>query len=290
MILVAAIGTGKYQEVEYYRAVDPERVHRTCYGPAAAAALHEGVEEALLLMTPEAEQAHGRAVMGELERLGVRSHRLDIALGRTEAEIWAIVRLLIDSIPPNAEVLVDVTHALRHLPVLMLSALTFLTGEREVRIHAIVYGAFEVRDGARVPMFDLHPFFTLMECYHGVRQFRETGDARRLTEYLKRLNAQLWRQAEGSPPLAALAHALSAVGESLMSGLPLEAGLHSRQALANLEPALARISGRHEIAATLVESMRPALEAFALRGDAKEKADIVLDLAELGRQLRMPWG
>lgn len=287
MILIAAIGTGRYGEADYYRVAEPARSHRTRYGPVAAAALHEGVQEALLLMTPEAEQAHGVALTAELERLGIHSQKLSIPVGRTEREIWEMVRLLMERVPNDADVVVDVTHALRHIPVLFLSALTFLTGERKVRVRAIVYGAYEVRDGDRVPMFDLRPFFTLMEYYHAVRQFRETGDARRLAEHLKRLNEELWKQDEGSRDLSALAQSLSDVGESLMSGLPLETGLHSRRAAIHLQTALSHISPQYPIGATLMQLTRPVLEDYKLRQDVTTKADIVLDLTELQREWKI---
>jgi CRISPR-associated DxTHG motif protein len=287
MILVATLGTGQYQETNYYLSDKGERVCRTCYGPVATADLIGGVGEAILLLTPEAESRHWDRVCRELESRGIVARKLAVPAGRTAAETWQVVRLLNDAIPAGPELVIDITHALRHLPVLMLASLAYLTAERGIRIRGIYYGAFEAREGDRTPVFDLMPFVGLIDAYHALRQFRETGDARRLAGCLREINAALWKQAMGSREISDLANCLRKVSARMAAALPLEAGIHAAGALAGLERALANLPPTSGVADSLVGALVPMLERIAVKGAPADKKDVRLTLSELERQLEV---
>ena len=286
MILVAAVGTGNYTQVEYYREGEPGRICRTCYGPVATATLAGDVNHALILLTREAEAKHWAPLSLELESHGIRARKLEIPLGRNEGEIWDVVIALNDGIHEKSELVIDITHALRHLPILMLASLAYLTAERGVRIHGIYYGAFEAREGDRTPIFDLGPFLALTDCYHALRQFRETGDARRLASYLKDMNAILWKQQAKSDECSLLVSALNRLGASLVAPLPIEVGIHARQALRHLEQGACHIRTHSTAGNSLVNAIAPLLESLAVDEAVREKKEMTLTLAELQRQLR----
>jgi hypothetical protein len=286
MILVAAVGKGDYKEVEYFLESQPERSCRTSYGPVATARLAGDIREALVLLTPEAEARHWAPLSGELDGLFIRARKLPIPLGRNEREMWEVVAAIDNAVDANAELVVDITPALRHLPLLMLASLAYLTAERHVMIRGIYYGAFEAREGDRAPIFDLSPFLTLTNCYHAVRQFRETGDARRLADYLKELNAILWNRQVKSNECSLLVSALSRLSASLVAPLPIEAGIHARQALRHLEPGACHIQAHSAAGHSLVNAIRPTLEEMAVDPATHQKKDLTLSLGELHRQLR----
>ena len=287
MILVAAAGTGAYSPADYFIETDPYRVHHTCYGPVAVANLAGPITEALLLMTEQATSKHWEALRAELDRCGIGARKLDIPIGRTVDEIWRVVRLLNDSIEEGSELVIDITHALRHLPVLMLASLAYLTAERNVQIKGIYYGAYEVREGDRAPVFNLAPFLTLTESYHALRQFRETGDARRLARSLDEINAALWRQAAKPQHFSHLVNALKKVSSRLVAALPLEAGLHGFHALSQLSAAVSELPATSGVANSLILAVAPTLERIALKETVPDKTSIPLALSELQRQLEI---
>jgi hypothetical protein len=283
--LIATLGMGAYSPADYYLESDPLRTCRTCYSPAATAELAGPVKEAILLLTREAEAKHWHSIREELEGKGVAPQKIEIPLGHTEEEIGRIFSLLNRSIEKGSELVIDITYAFRHLPVLMLASLAYLKGEREVRIRGIYYGAWEARSDDRVPVFDLTPFFTLTDCYHAIRQFRETGDARSLARYLTELNSSLWRKKEESENLTRLASHLTKLGAALVTPLPLEAGMHAAKALSQLSPAVPHVGKHSTVGQSLIEAISPTLQALAVQPAAQEKRALGLTLEELKRQM-----
>lgn len=287
LILFATVGTGNYREVDYFIQENPEHICRTCYGPVATAELVGGIEEAVLLLTGEAENIHWDKLRSEFETRIIPVRKVAIPVGRTIDEMWQIVGLLNDSVPENSRVVIDITHAFRHLPVLMLASAAYLTVEKRVTIRGIYYGAYEARADHRSPIFDLGPFLTLTESYHALRQFRETGDARRLADNLAAINKDRWSRSEGSQDFSRLVNSLETLSATLVAALPLESGLHAARAHAALPGALAALQSTSGMAQSLIRALAPSLMRFAAEERVPDKASLVLTLPELRRQLEV---
>ncbi len=292
MLLISTVGTGDYRHVVYFRADRPEQTWPTRFAPVATTRLY-GISRVLLLLTADARRLHGSAVTQELENCGASVEIAEIPLGGHVEESWQVVEQVLahlDRAGSGADVALDITHALRHLPVLLLAAVTFASGRGGVQVRHVLYGALEVQTPAGVPVFDLAAFVQLVAYYHAARQFRETGDARRVTAQLLDLKEGLFRGGQRAPHLAQLADELERLSRALMAGLPLEAGLYASaaqdryreaglQELHRYRPTAARLFGLIE--QTLAEVAMPALPA------PPKKALLRLDLAELERQLRV---
>jgi CRISPR-associated DxTHG motif protein len=222
----------------------------------------------------------------QLQSRNIRALKLNVPLGRSETEIWQVVSLLSGQVNRGSEVILDITYAFRHLPLLMLTSLAYLAGQRDVKVKGVYYGAYEARTGNRVPIFDLTSFLTLTDCYHAIRQFRETGDARRLAAYLKQLNATLWKQAVGSKDLSALVGSLESLSAAMVTPLPIEAGLHSRSCLRHVKSALNHIGSQDFVAHSLLNALVPSLELLAVDNVVGHKRALPLNMSELRRQLQ----
>jgi len=262
MMLLSSLGTENYSEVEYFRSDDPRQRLRTPLAPVATARLL-GVQQALFFVTGEARSQEQR-VRAELEPHGVEAAFVAIPPGRTAEEIEQIVATIFQAVPDGASVVADVTHGFRHLPVLLLAALVFLTVRKEVTVEKIFYGAFKARSDGPVPLIDLTPFLTLMEGFHAARQFAETGDARRIGSVLRALNSALYRQSQGEPVFSRLALQLEKTSEALAFGLPLEAGLRARATLRALEAARQGQAFNRPLVQALFAMLEQRLAAFAL--------------------------
>jgi CRISPR-associated DxTHG motif protein len=286
MMLLSSLGTDSYSEVEYFRSDAPGERLRTPFAPVATARLLR-VQQALFFVTGEARSQEQR-VRAALQPHGVKTGFVSIPPGRTAEEIEQIVATIFEAVPHGARVVADVTHGLRHLPVLLLAALVFLTVRKEVTVEKIFYGAFKARSDGPVPLIDLTPFLTLMQGFHAARQFAETGDARRIGSVLRALNSVLYQQGQGERAFSALADHLEKTSHALAFGLPLEAGLRARATLRALEAARQGQAFNRPLVQALFAMLEQRLAAFALPDAApEEKKDIALTIEELNRQLRL---
>ncbi|MDR7420775.1 MAG: TM1812 family CRISPR-associated protein [Armatimonadota bacterium] len=286
-VLVASLGTARYEEVIY--AADGGRSHETRFAPVATAAIEGGCTQAVLLLTEAALRANGSALEAELAELGLAVSCSIIPEGRSEAEVWTIFTKVLEELhgPERSEIILDITHAFRHLPVVLFGSLAYLAAADAVAITRIRYGAYEARVGRVVPLLDLTPLLTLIDAHHAVRQFADTGDARRLGRLLADVNRQLWVTQTGDPSFSRVVNHLTRLSLALGAGLPIEAGLRARATAEALEAWSSSSEGRAPaIGDALIARLRGPVEAFAV-GVSGDKASLPLTLEEMARELRI---
>lgn len=75
------------------------------------------------------------------QKLGISVQCLLISYARNEAEQTAILTDLAAKLQPGEQVILDVTHAFRHLPMLALVAARYLARVRGVQVQEVYYGA-----------------------------------------------------------------------------------------------------------------------------------------------------
>lgn len=97
-----------------------------------------------------------------------------IPYGMTEDEQLAIVQTISDCASEGDRVYMDVTHGLRHLPMLELQS-AFLMRPR-FDIKGIYYGAFERREGEAVPVVSLTGAMTINAWCCAMATLKETGN------------------------------------------------------------------------------------------------------------------
>lgn len=110
-----------------------------------------------------------------------------VPLGKNEDELWQIFNLIYDQIEEGDELYIDLTHAFRYLPMLLLVLSNYAKFLRNVTIKHISYGSYEGRDPKtnRAPIIDLLPLSKLQDWTTAASEFIKYGDAEglnRLTE------------------------------------------------------------------------------------------------------------
>ncbi|GIW92216.1 MAG: hypothetical protein KatS3mg110_0257 [Pirellulaceae bacterium] len=225
-----------------------------------------------------------------------------IPVGRTESELSSIVTSLAEQIPEGADLLLDVTQGLRHLPFILYALVIYLTSLKGVRLRGAYYGMLEVAnpDNSR-PIVDLGLLLDLPEWFHAVKVFRDQGSAIGLAHLLREAGqgirnrgkeqqaTQLFQQAT---QLERTARSLERHWFAHGSALPLELGYASVSVADNVRQAatlpqaqtLPLISSLAEIVAKAAE-----ITAFSKRQPAGGtwKASVPLDQEELARQARV---
>ena len=108
--------------------------------------------------------------------------------GQSEAEIWEIFRIVLDQLTQGDEIVFDITHAFRSIPMLAIVVLNYAKIMKDITIQGIYYGAFEALgsiqeansipvDERRVQILNLTSFDQLMEWSFAINRFIEAGDA-----------------------------------------------------------------------------------------------------------------
>ena len=176
------LGTGNYQPCRYRSGerMSPEVVYvQTAINLFAA----PRCEEAVVFCTAGAKEKHGDGLVAEFARNGLPAPRLvDIPDGSSEEQLWNIFRIVRGIVGDGDEIVFDVTHSFRSLPVVMTVLLRYLSVAKGISLGECLYGAWEARDKESnvAPIFDLTPFFALDDWTHAILGFEQSGDSTEL--------------------------------------------------------------------------------------------------------------
>lgn len=281
--------------------VDREHVLLTVLGlnPRDARYLLNGAEEtvplapvALYRLLPEpdrprrvlalcTEQAHEQTLPMLREALGP-SCPVEVVPVREDAADDAVadyLHRLTAAVPDEADLTVDVTHGLRHMPFLTYVGVLYLTALRRVRLRGAFYG-MRNEPPAFSPFFDLRPLVELPGWFHAVRVLKDTGSAHVIAELVSRSDADTSKQ---------VGPALRALAEAYGSALPIELGYLARRFLAEQSEPLTQVLQAQQLplAHELVADLSEALATQQLRQEVAGddwKTQVRLDRTELSRQ------
>jgi CRISPR-associated Csx2 family protein len=121
-------------------------------------------------------------------KLEVPVTNVKIPEGKSEREIWEIFQAIFDNLQEADEIVFDITHAFRSIPMLVMVVLSYAKVIKSVSLKGIYYGAFEVLGNPRdvrklplakrvAPIFDLTPFDHLFDWTVAIGVFVRSGDA-----------------------------------------------------------------------------------------------------------------
>ncbi len=133
-----------------------------------------------------------------LESLHLKANILtkDVPEGRSEEEMWGIFDVVFSQINDGDEIVFDITHAFRSLPLLVIIILNYARVLKDIKISGIYYGAFEslgtkpdvermdIKD-RNVPIFNLTPFAHLFNWTDAIDDFLTYGDANDINRLTK---------------------------------------------------------------------------------------------------------
>lgn len=171
MIILSALGTGG-KETTYSWGEHP---HVTTRFFADALATWFPEAEVLLLVTQKARESNGEFA---LERIP-RANLINIPDGSSEADYWQIFNVIEQHIPNSTELLLDITHGFRSLPMIGFLAVAYLRSAKAIQLQHLVYGALEAQKDEITPVIDLTSFVTMLDWANATNRFLETGDARK---------------------------------------------------------------------------------------------------------------
>ena len=132
-------------------------------------------------------------------RMGTLLKLIEIPEGKNEAELWEIFSIVAAKVPPQSEIVIDVTHAFRSLPLIVFNVASYLRRVKNVKVERIVYANYEAHDPSyqppRAPVIDLTSMLDLQDWLHGIDAFWRRGEADELAESLSRTQGRIWKTA-----------------------------------------------------------------------------------------------
>src|SRR2546421_1162326 len=195
--------------------------------------------------------------------------------GESEVELWQIFHAMANELNKGEEVVFDITHAFRSLPLLAFIAAAYLRKTKDIKLKAIVYGAHEARreeGGTEItPVFDLTPFIELLDWMTATEQFRETGNARLLAEMLK--------VKKGAA--ASLAHKIQHLSQGLRVLRPLQVMREAAELPQAINSAKVEVTGTVPPFAELIERVSRDYGRFGLANPDAENQDAARLLKQL---------
>lgn len=231
-LFLSLLGTNDYLECTYEKGAKSAKSRFIQEAILHLYASDWSGEDRILILTTEEAYArnwldNGQKVKGEtVERRGLKScieslglpaklSQVDIPLGRSEKELWEIFDIIFNCVNPEDEVLLDITHALRSLPMLALVVLNYAKVCKNISLDKLLYGAFEVLGNVaeislltveerRVPIFDITSFDEILQWSFGIDRFIKGGDASLIRSLADKATASLPRACCGADEHAKL--------------------------------------------------------------------------------------
>lgn len=116
------------------------------------------------------------------QKLGIPVQCLLISYARNETEQTAILTDLAAKLQHGEQVILDVTHAFRHLPMLALVAARYLARVRNVQVQEVYYGALEMtpqmadKTQERTPVLRLSAMLHMLDWVDALAVYEHSGN------------------------------------------------------------------------------------------------------------------
>lgn len=206
-LFISFLGTGMYEECKYYYGDEFECHEPTRYIQRATleqiGARNWDEEDAVcIFMTDNAKQQNwNKSIHTRIGRDGkeVEYNGLEtelesmnlcakvravegLPIGNTADEIWEIFDRVYREIQNGDELYIDLTHAFRYMPMLVLVLSDYAKFLKGTRLRQLSYGSFEARDkeSNRAPIIDLMPLSALQNWTIAASDFMNYGVAEHL--------------------------------------------------------------------------------------------------------------
>lgn len=140
-------------------------------------------DTAVIFLTDQAEKENwyneekeDRRLKTILEQFNITIKTVRIPEGKKKEEIWEIFDNVIKEIDYKDEIIFDITHAFRSLPMLASVILNYAKVLKNAKILGIYYGAYEAKDKNNIaPIFDLTPLSDILDWSQAVNVFLKYG-------------------------------------------------------------------------------------------------------------------
>ncbi|MGE5604207.1 MAG: TIGR02221 family CRISPR-associated protein, partial [Bacteroidota bacterium] len=171
MHVLSFLGTGSYKTTIYEF---PEPVKTQYFIEALTANLDPPPTKITVFVTRESEVMHFPLVLEKLRTNGFKDsqvQKIKIPAGQTVDELWEIFNQVISAVDVGEEIVFDITHSLRFLPVITFLTLIYLRSVKDIKINELYYGAYTQERLDNTPVFRLSGFLDIFDWLEGADSF-----------------------------------------------------------------------------------------------------------------------
>ncbi|WP_416175484.1 TIGR02221 family CRISPR-associated protein [Clostridium sp.] len=134
------------------------------------------------------ENENGR-LKDKLKELNITIKEVDIPDGENEDEIYQIFEKINESLNENDEVIFDITHAFRSIPMLALTALNYSKVLKNIKISGIYYGTYDFQNPDKVmQVINLTVYSEILSWSQAVNSFLNYGNSKQIKELVHEIN------------------------------------------------------------------------------------------------------
>lgn len=205
-VFLSVLGTGFYEECSYH--IDDFRAEKTRFIQRASLEYFNSLEKwtsndcVCIFLTDRARKTNWvvdgnsrqtrdgctvsyKGLKDELEGLGLAAsvHDVSIPDGSCDEEIWKVFSRIYGELHDGDEVYLDITHAFRYLPMLVMVLLNYAKFLKHINVMGILYGNWENGDKKQgtAPMMDLLPISDLQDWTSAADQYISAGSSKKLS-------------------------------------------------------------------------------------------------------------
>lgn len=244
-----------------------------------------------VLPEPKEKRTYLEVLIERLRHL-VEIEVVEIPEGKSEEELWQIFERCAEVVGEGDEILLDITHAFRSLPMVVFTVAAYLRATKKAKISRIVYGAYEARRPLRTPpeptdkapIFDLTPLLDLLDWLNGAEFLLRRSDATLLAKRLIGVHKAAWKErtSEDLPKkLEKFGKALEEFSLALHLARPREVMSNASNLLKVLEEVKPEVEKWAKPFGVILEQVKSEAEKFAYATPDK------LDEENLKKQLEL---
>jgi CRISPR-associated DxTHG motif protein len=191
MKLITFLGITDYEEVEY-RWHDLSKPTKFVQ---EALVRWLQPETTCVLLTKEARKKHWGDLCQRLQRHTQTVEGINIPDGKSEEELWEIFAAISKAVQEGDEIVFDITHGFRSLPMIALLTIAYLKQVKGVKVQHVVYGVYE-KGKHEAPILGLTPFANLLDWLAAAKMFTATGDSSELGQLIQEIQNDAYRNRE----------------------------------------------------------------------------------------------
>lgn len=173
--LLASIGKSP-RETDYELEQASARTHFS--STALVRMMKDKPSRVYLLLTETAKEGSFDVFRDENK---LETEIIHIPDGVNDEEVEEILHNILNFIPQDCELTIDITQGLRHFPFLLFTSAMYLQSFKNISIRNIYYGMLEA-EGERKPFIDLKVLLEMTDWFHAVRNFSEKRQGNALLE------------------------------------------------------------------------------------------------------------
>ncbi|MEA1995301.1 MAG: TIGR02221 family CRISPR-associated protein [Campylobacterota bacterium] len=190
-LFISFLGTGDYKPCSYRYGNQKIKIENVDFVQETIVSLFcsdwQEKDRILIFYTKKSKEKNWEKLNIKLKSLNMKPSIEGILIsdGKSEEEIWEIFSTIFDKINNNDNIICDITHSFRSIPLLGIAVINYAQVLKDASLKGVYYGAFDASETSTKPIFDLTPYSSIMNWSFATSEFIKRGETGALVELMK---------------------------------------------------------------------------------------------------------